>query len=107
MGLYIYRMFCVDYLIANRDRHGSNLEVLRNDEDDSIRLAPFMMSLFKKRNQKNEFRVEYEVGAEQNNSNQQTKYRRDSSGMRSYDEHKLLLKNQGRCCQDEYYIEQI
>lgn len=38
--LYIYRMFCVDYLIANRDRHGSNLEVLRNDEDDSIRIAP-------------------------------------------------------------------
>lgn len=31
---------CVDYLIANRDRHGSNLEVLRSIEDESIRLAP-------------------------------------------------------------------
>lgn len=37
---YIYQMMCVDYLIANRDRHGSNLEVLRNIEDGTIRLAP-------------------------------------------------------------------
>ena len=27
------------------------------------------------------------------------------NGMRSYDEHMLLLKNEGRCCQDEFYIE--
>ena len=33
-------MLCLDYLIANRDRHGSNLEVLRNEDDESIRLAP-------------------------------------------------------------------
>lgn len=33
-------MFCIDYLIANRDRHGSNLEVLRNDEEDSVRMTP-------------------------------------------------------------------
>lgn len=38
--LYVYQMFCIDYLIANRDRHGSNLEVLRNENDDSVRLAP-------------------------------------------------------------------
>lgn len=38
--LYIYQMFCIDYLIANRDRHGSNLEVLRNEEDESIRISP-------------------------------------------------------------------
>ena len=38
--LYIYQMFCVDYLIANRDRHGGNLEVLRNREEDSVRMAP-------------------------------------------------------------------
>ena len=39
-GLYMYQMFCIDYLTANRDRHGSNLEVLRNDKDDSVRMAP-------------------------------------------------------------------
>lgn len=29
------------------------------------------------------------------------------NGMRSYDEHKLLLKNEGRSCQDEFYIEHM
>lgn len=38
--LSIYQMFVIDYLVANRDRHGSNLEVLRNQEDGAIRLAP-------------------------------------------------------------------
>lgn len=30
-----------------------------------------------------------------------------ANGMRSYDEHKLLLKNEGRSCQDEFYIERM
>ena len=29
------------------------------------------------------------------------------NGMCSYDEHKLLLKNEGRSCQDEFYIEHM
>lgn len=36
---YIYQMFLIDYLVANRDRHGGNIEVLR-DRDDKLRLAP-------------------------------------------------------------------
>ncbi len=36
---YIYQMFLVDYLVANRDRHGGNLEVLRQG-DKEMRLAP-------------------------------------------------------------------
>lgn len=39
-GLYMYQMFCIDYLVANRDRHGSNLEVLRNEKDGRVRMAP-------------------------------------------------------------------
>ena len=35
----IQRMMLVDYLIANRDRHGANIEVLRSREGD-VRLAP-------------------------------------------------------------------
>lgn len=35
----IQRMMLVDYLIANRDRHGANIEVLRG-RDGSLRLAP-------------------------------------------------------------------
>lgn len=38
-GDYIERMMLVDYLIANRDRHGANIEVLRA-QDGSVRLAP-------------------------------------------------------------------
>lgn len=29
------------------------------------------------------------------------------NGLTFYDEHALLMKNQGRCCQDEYYLEII
>lgn len=37
---YIYQMLIVDYLILNRDRHGANIEVLRNSAKKSVRLAP-------------------------------------------------------------------
>lgn len=39
-GDYIWQMFVVDFLILNRDRHGANIEVLRNSKDKTIRLAP-------------------------------------------------------------------
>ena len=39
-GKYIYEMFVVDFLILNRDRHGANIEVLRNRKKRTIRLAP-------------------------------------------------------------------
>jgi hypothetical protein len=37
---YIYTMLIVDYLILNRDRHGANIEVLRDSKNHTIRLAP-------------------------------------------------------------------
>lgn len=37
---YIYQMLVVDYLILNRDRHGANIEVLRNKQKKMIRMAP-------------------------------------------------------------------
>ena len=37
---YIDTMIAVDYLILNRDRHGANIEVLRNSRKKTIRLAP-------------------------------------------------------------------
>ena len=36
----IYEMLVVDFLILNRDRHGANMEVLRNPRQKTIRLAP-------------------------------------------------------------------
>jgi len=36
---YIYKMFVFDYLIINRDRHGANLEVMKNGDK---RLSPLL-----------------------------------------------------------------
>jgi len=37
---YIDEMIAVDFLILNRDRHGANVEVLRNARAKTIRIAP-------------------------------------------------------------------
>ena len=37
---YIDRMLVVDYLILNRDRHGANVEVLRDARRKTLRIAP-------------------------------------------------------------------
>ena len=39
-GDYIDRMIAFDFLILNRDRHGANIEVLRNAKSHSVRIAP-------------------------------------------------------------------
>lgn len=39
-GKFIWEMLVVDFLILNRDRHGANIEVLRNKKEKNIRLAP-------------------------------------------------------------------
>ena len=37
---YVYEMLAFDFLILNRDRHGANIEVLRDTKKKTIRLAP-------------------------------------------------------------------
>lgn len=37
---YVDEMIVLDYLILNRDRHGANIEVLRNAREHSVRIAP-------------------------------------------------------------------
>lgn len=37
---YIYEMLVVDFLVLNRDRHGANIEVLRNSKKKTLRIAP-------------------------------------------------------------------
>lgn len=37
---YIYHMIVVDFLILNRDRHGANIEILRNKRRKTIQPAP-------------------------------------------------------------------
>ncbi len=46
---YIYTMLAVDFIIMNRDRHGANIEVLRNPKKKTLRIAPLFdhgISLF-------------------------------------------------------------
>ncbi len=37
---YVYEMYLIDYLILNRDRHGANIEILRDSKTKSVRPAP-------------------------------------------------------------------
>ena len=37
---YVDQMIAVDYLILNRDRHGANIEILRNARAHTLRIAP-------------------------------------------------------------------
>lgn len=37
---YIDQMIAIDYLILNRDRHGANIEILRNARAHTLRIAP-------------------------------------------------------------------
>ena len=37
---YVDEIIAVDFLILNRDRHGANIEVLRNARAKTIRIAP-------------------------------------------------------------------
>lgn len=37
---YVYKMLIVDFLLLNRDRHGANIEVLRDSKKKTVRLAP-------------------------------------------------------------------
>ena len=39
-GSRVWEMLAMDYLILNRDRHGANVEVLRNPRSRTLRLAP-------------------------------------------------------------------
>lgn len=36
----VWQMLVVDYLILNRDRHGANIEILRNPRARTLRMAP-------------------------------------------------------------------
>ncbi|MBQ6661282.1 MAG: hypothetical protein IJM57_07670 [Lachnospiraceae bacterium] len=37
---YIDTMIAIDYIIQNRDRHGANIEILRNSRAHTVRIAP-------------------------------------------------------------------
>ncbi len=76
-------------------------------EDVSSKEAPFVMSLLKKgtRSMNSDWSLRWMQIRIVPSSRQNMGEILCVNGMRSYDEHKLLLKNEGRSCQDEFYIE--
>ena len=72
--------------------------------------APFMISLFLKkgiRSMDSDWSMRWVRSRIIPNSRQNIGEILRVNGMRSYDEHTLLLKNKGRSCQDEFYIEDM
>lgn len=79
-------------------------------ENVSYKEAPFMMSLFLKkgiRSVDSEWSMRWVRSRIIPSSRQNIGEILRVNGMRSYDEHRLLLKNEGRSCQDEFYIEHM
>lgn len=79
-------------------------------EDVSYKEAPFMMSLFLKkgiRSMDSNWSMRWVRSRIIPSSRQNIGEILRVNGMRSYDEHQLLLKNEGRSCQDEFYIEHM
>lgn len=79
-------------------------------EDISEKESPFMLSLFVKKEIRHvspdwsekwvQSRV---IPASRQNIGEILRV----NGMNQYDEHQLLIKNEGRSCQDEFYIERV
>lgn len=72
--------------------------------------APFMLSLFIKkgiRHMDDEWSMKWVQSRIIPNSRQNIGEILRVNGMHFYDEHQLLIKNEGRSCQDECYIEGI
>lgn len=72
--------------------------------------APFMLSLFLKkgiRHMDSEWSMKWVQSRLIPSSRQNIGEILRVNGMCSYDEHKLLVKNEGRSCQDEFYIQHL
>jgi len=79
-------------------------------ENVSSMETPFMMSLFLKKGIRkidSEWSMKWVQSRIIPSSRQNIGEILRVNGMHSYDEHKLLVKNEGRSCQDEFYIEHM
>lgn len=79
-------------------------------ENVSSTETPFMMSLFLKkgiRKMDSDWSMKWVQSRVIPSSRQNIGEILRVNEMRSYDEHKLLVKNEGRSCQDEFYIEHM
>lgn len=101
--------------------HDRILAVLNYDEmqksftidvpsDISEKEVPFLLSSFVKRGQRhvgNEWSLKWVQSRIVPPGRQNIGQILRENGMKRYDEYELLIKNQGRSCQDECYLEQL
>lgn len=95
--------------ILNYDENAKSYTIDIPDNVSS-KEAPFMMSLFLKkgiRKMDSDWSMRWVRSRIIPNSRQNIGEILRVNGMNSYDEHKLLMKNDGRSCQDEFYIEHM
>ena len=102
----------------NREKIVSILNYDENNKSYTIEIpegvtekeAPFMMSLFIKKGVRymdSDWSLKWVQSRIVPSGRQNIGEILRVNGMTSYDEHALLLKNDGRCCQDEFYIENM
>ncbi len=102
----------------NREKIVSILNYDENNKSYTIEIpegvtekeAPFMMSLFIKKGVRymdSDWSLKWVQSRIVPSGRQNIGEILRVNGMTSYDEHALLLKNNGRCCQDEFYIENM
>lgn len=78
--------------------------------DVSTKEVPYIMASFVKRGKRtvgNDWSMRWVRERIVPNTRQNIGQIMRENGMKRYDEHELLVKNQGRCCQDDYYIEEL
>lgn len=95
--------------ILNYDEK-SKIYTIDIPENVSSKEAPFMMSIFLKkgiRKMDADWSMRWVRSRIIPSSRQNIGEILRVNGMHSYDEHKLLVKNEGRCCQDEFYLEHM
>lgn len=97
----------VGILTYDEENKAYTIEIPR---DVSGKEAPFMLALFLKKGIRvldNEWSMRWVQSRIVPSSRQNIDEILRVNGLDSYDEHELLLKNEGRSCQDEFYIEPL
>lgn len=95
--------------ILNYDEEGKKYTI-DIPENVTEKESPFMMALFLKkgiRHVNSEWSMRWVRSRIIPSSRQNIGEILRANGMKTYDEHMLLLKNEGRSCQDEFYIESL
>lgn len=104
---YIARGRVVSVLNYDESTHQFTIDIPEGVSDGEM---PYIAAAFRKRGKKqvdSKWSMRWVQGRITPSSRQNIGQILRVNGMRQYDEYQLLIKNQGRSCQDEYYIEEM